>query len=66
MKVLPRAEALFKESCAPCHGARGDADTERARQLKPQPVSFADPARRAVLSPYRVFNTLTFGVPGTA
>ena len=63
---LPRAEALFKESCAPCHGARGDADTDRARQLKPQPVSFADPARRAVLSPYRVFNTLTFGVPGTA
>ena len=63
---LARAEALFAESCATCHGARGDADTERARQLQPQPVSFADPARRAMLSPYRVFNTLTFGVPGTA
>ena len=63
---LARAEALFAESCATCHGARGDADTERARQLQPQPVSFADPARRAVLSPYRVFNTLTFGIPGTA
>ena len=63
---LARAEALFVESCATCHGASGDADTERARQLQPQPVSFKDPARRAVLSPYRVFNTLTFGVPGTA
>ena len=63
---LPRAEALFTESCTPCHGAHGDADTERARQLQPHPVSFKDPARRAVLSPYRVFNTLTFGVPGTA
>jgi high-affinity iron transporter len=63
---LPRAEELFKQSCAPCHGINGDADTERARQLQPQPVSFKDPARRAVLSPYRVFNTLTFGVPGTA
>jgi high-affinity iron transporter len=63
---LARAEALFAESCATCHGARGDADTERARQLQPQPVSFKDPARRAVLSPYRVFNTLTFGIPGTA
>lgn len=63
---LARAEALFAESCAICHGARGDADTERARQLQPQPVSFKDPGRRAVLSPYRVFNTLTFGVPGTA
>ena len=63
---LARAEALFAESCSPCHGPHGDADTERARQLQPQPVSFKDPARRAVLSPYRVFNTLTFGVPGTA
>jgi high-affinity iron transporter len=63
---LARAETLFGESCATCHGAGGDADTERARQLQPQPVSFKDPARRAVLSPYRVFNTLTFGVPGTA
>jgi high-affinity iron transporter len=63
---LARAEALFAESCATCHGARGNADTERARQLQPQPVSFQDPARRAVLSPYRVFNTLTFGIPGTA
>jgi len=63
---LARAEALFVESCATCHGARGEADTERGRQLQPQPVSFQDPGRRAVLSPYRVFNTLTFGVPGTA
>lgn len=63
---LPRAQALFVQSCATCHGADGDADTERARQLQPQPVSFKDPARRAVLSPYRVFNTLTFGIPGTA
>jgi len=63
---LPRAEALFTQSCATCHGASGDADTERARQLEPQPVSFKDPARRAVLSPYRVYNTLTFGIPGTA
>lgn len=63
---LPRAEALFAESCATCHGATGDGDTERARQLEPQPVSFQDPARRAVLSPYRVYNTLTFGIPGTA
>jgi high-affinity iron transporter len=63
---LPRAEALFVESCATCHGANGDGNTERARQLEPRPVSFQDPARRAVLSPYRVYNTLTFGIPGTA
>jgi len=63
---LPRAEALYAQSCAACHGMRGDADTERARSLNPQPASFRDQARLSQLSPYRVYNALTFGVPGTA
>ncbi len=63
---LPRAQALYVQNCAVCHGSRGDADTERARQLDPQPASFRDPQRLRELSPYRVYNALTFGVPGTA
>ena len=63
---LARASVLYAEACATCHGARGDADTERARQLDPAPASFRDAERLAALSPYRVYNTLTFGVPGTA
>jgi high-affinity iron transporter len=63
--VLARAEALYAQNCAVCHGATGDADTERARTLDPPPASFRDPARLAELSPYRVYNALTFGVPGT-
>jgi high-affinity iron transporter len=63
---LPRAEALFTEACAACHGSRGDARTERAAQLDPRPAAFTDPERLRDLSPYRVYNALTFGVPGTA
>ena len=63
---LTRAAALYAEACATCHGARGDGDTERARQLDPAPASFRDVERLSALSPYRVYNTLTFGVPGTA
>jgi high-affinity iron transporter len=62
---LPRAEALYAESCAVCHGAGGDGDTERAKLLDPPPASFRDPARLSTLSPYRVYNALTFGVRGT-
>jgi high-affinity iron transporter len=62
---LARAQELYALSCAACHGARGDADTERARTLDPRPASFRDPARLGDLSPYRVYNALTFGVPGT-
>jgi high-affinity iron transporter len=62
---LAKAEELYALSCAPCHGPRGDADTERARTLNPRPASFRDPERLVDLSPYRVYNALTFGVPGT-
>jgi high-affinity iron transporter len=63
---LDRARTLYAQSCLPCHGAAGDARTEQAAQLDPRPASFREPARLAALSPYRVYNTLTFGVPGTA
>ncbi len=62
---LARAETLYAESCAVCHGAKGDADTERALALDPRPARFKDPERLGHLSPYRIYNALTFGVPGT-
>jgi high-affinity iron transporter len=62
---LARAQALYTESCAPCHGASGNADTPRALTLEPKPARFKDPQRLGELSPYRIYNTLTFGVPGT-
>lgn len=63
---LARAEALYAANCAVCHGPNGDADTERGKALDPPPASFRDASRLALLSPYRVYNALTFGVPGTA
>src|SRR6266540_2442989 len=63
---LVQAQVLYAESCATCHGATGNADTERARTLNPVPARFKDPRRLGELSPYRIYNTLTFGVPGTA
>jgi len=63
---LGRAERLYSESCVPCHGADGLGQTEVAASLEPRPTSFKDEERRPTLSPYRVFNALTLGVPGTA
>jgi high-affinity iron transporter len=63
---LDRAQTLYAQSCLPCHGEKGDAKTPRADLLDPRPASFREPTRRSALSPYRVYNTLTFGVPGTA
>jgi high-affinity iron transporter len=63
---LVRAQALYAQGCAICHGATGDSDTERARELDPPPARFRSPERLRDLSPYRIYNSLTFGVPGTA
>ncbi|MBK5256836.1 MAG: FTR1 family protein [Vicinamibacteria bacterium] len=63
---LNRAESLYLLSCAACHGADGLGQTEVAAALEPRPTSFKNQDRRAALSPYRVFNALTLGVPGTA
>jgi len=63
---LERARAQYALNCAVCHGATGDGDTERARTLDPAPARFRDRERLMAMSPYRVYNALSFGVPGTA
>ena len=63
---LDNAETLFTQSCAACHGLDGLGQTEVAATLDPKPTSFKNAERRAALSPYRVYNALTLGVPGTA
>lgn len=61
-----RGAALFAEHCSSCHGARGDADTERAKTLSPRPANFLDPDIGEGMSPARVARTVRFGVNGTA
>lgn len=63
---LERAESLYAQSCAACHGREGLGETAVAASLNPRPASFKSPERRRALSPYRVYNALALGVPGTA
>ncbi len=61
-----RARSLFHEACARCHGDDGRAQTDEARKLNPQPVSFRDGERMARISPQLAYHALTFGVKDTA
>lgn len=71
-KALPDLEAakvVYLQNCAQCHGetGRGDgagADTMQPRE--PKPANFHDRDLMAGLSPFKTFNTTTFGVEGTA
>lgn len=64
---LSDGEALFAANCASCHGARGEGPSaELAATLKPAPIPLAAAAVAAPLSPRRVYEAVTFGVPETA
>jgi high-affinity iron transporter len=63
---LARGKQLFQVSCAACHGPDGQAQMPIAQTMEPKPANFHDPEVMSGLTPYKAFNTTSFGVPGTA
>jgi high-affinity iron transporter len=60
---------LYDENCAQCHGAAGKGDGPGRESMNPKtplPANFTDPERIGGLSPFKAFNTASFGVEGTA
>jgi len=60
---------IFDDNCAQCHGwsGRGDGPGRESMNPKtPPPANFHDPERMAGLSPFKAFNTASFGIEGTA
>lgn len=62
---LARGAALYATACASCHGTTGAGDGPAGRGLDPAPASFHDATRAAVLSPFALFSTITYGITGT-
>lgn len=66
---LQAGKAVFAQNCAQCHGETGKGDGPSRATMKPQnppPANFTDPELMAGLSPFKAFNTASFGVEGTA
>jgi high-affinity iron transporter len=63
---LERGRTLYGQLCASCHAADGSANVPIAATLEPKPANFRDPEVMGALSPYKAFNTISFGVKGTA
>lgn len=63
---MARAEQLYRQHCASCHGAGGHGDGPAAVGLEPPPTDFHDAERAGQRSLYGLYNTITLGVDGTA
>lgn len=56
---------LYQNSCVACHGATGHGDGLAGVNLDPKPANFHDPDLIWNSAPYKFFNTIRLGVPGT-
>jgi high-affinity iron transporter len=63
---LVKGAQVFQQSCAACHGADGRAQVPIAHTMEPHPTNFQDAEVMEGLTPYKAFNTTSFGVTGTA
>jgi high-affinity iron transporter len=61
-----RGAVIFKESCASCHGSRGDGKGPDSARLDPKPANFTDPAFMRGETPNDFFHVITLGKRGSA
>ncbi|HEY7534860.1 MAG TPA: cytochrome c, partial [Thermodesulfobacteriota bacterium] len=57
---------LYERNCAQCHGVLGAGNGSLASGIKPPPTSFTDGNTIGGLSPFKIYNTMSFGIEGTA
>lgn len=56
---------LFQNNCTSCHGEKGHGDGIAGANLDPKPANFHDPDLVWGSSPFKFYNTIRLGVPGT-
>ncbi|HSE84335.1 MAG TPA: cytochrome c/FTR1 family iron permease, partial [Thermodesulfobacteriota bacterium] len=63
---LETGRDLYVKNCAQCHGVAGAGNGPLASNLTPPPTNFTDPGSSGGLSPFKVYNTMSYGIEGTA
>ncbi len=64
-EAIQHGQQIYRQNCAVCHGMTGAGGARTAGFIVP-PQNFQNPEWRSRVSPERVFDSITNGVPGTA
>ena len=62
---LAAGAKLYQANCVSCHGVQGKGDGIAGASLDPKPANFHDPELVWNSAPYKFYNTIRLGVPGT-
>ena len=68
-QLLKQGKTIFEQTCAPCHGSKGDGKGPAGVALKPPPTDFQKPLREwpnAKGNLEKVFEVISKGIPGSA
>ncbi len=62
---LTAGRELYVRNCSQCHGILGYGNGPLASTFNPPPMNFTDTSSTAALSPFKIYNTMSFGIQGT-
>ena len=68
-ELLNQGKKIFEQTCAPCHGSKGDGKGPAGAVLKPAPTDFTKPLKEW---PYtkgdlqRIFEVISKGIPNSS
>jgi len=68
-ELLKQGKKLFEQTCAPCHGSKGDGKGAAGALLKPAPTDFTKPLKewpntKGDLN--KVFEVISKGIPNSS
>ena len=68
-QLLKEGKTIFEQTCAPCHGSKGDGKGVAGAALTPPPTDFQKPLKEwpnAKGNLEKVFEVISKGIPGSA